>query len=48
MPVKLVDEFDFFGSIVVPSSRLDFFVGDAEVAVKSWLVFETPMPAVPR
>ena len=46
MPAKFVEDFDFLGSLVVPSSRLGFFVGDCEVPTRSLLVFDTPTPVV--
>ena len=44
--VKLVDDFDFFGSFTVPSSCLDFLVGDWEAPVRSLLVLEAATAAV--
>jgi hypothetical protein len=46
MPVRFVEDLDFFGSLVVPSSRFDFFVDGCEVTTRSLLVFDTAMPVV--
>ena len=46
MPAKFVEDLDFFGSLMVASSLLDFFAGDGEGPIRSLLVFDTPSAPV--